>query len=316
MKKYITKVTKGIALFYLGFPANYMLGAILLFDIPFSSCVRILLSPLYYFVSAVGILAGYGIWEARRWSWYLLSFATLSAIYLSAVVSNEYGATHHKSMAFLASAALILGMFFRVSKELRVPYFFPNIRWWESNPRYRVQVPVKLIQARPVVVSGLADTKLALTVPATSAEASSSVPGALGEADAASSIAGEMLDLSMGGCFVKTRLELPEQETFDLRFEVFGFPMVCQGQVVWKTQSAVTHPKGVGIKFARLTRTQRKTLRTIIKRLDALTGYYRRYRYWMNPDEFQTGFIALEQSLSEKKRLEPVTGLKDSSSRG
>jgi hypothetical protein len=147
---------------------------------------------------------------------------------------------------------------------VRVPWFLPRIRWWESNPRYRLAVPVSLRR---------------------------------NGTDAA--LEGEILDLSMGGCFVRIRQELTQDEAVSLRFTVFGQAFDFQGTVVWRTQSTVTHPKGVGIKFAPLQRPQRRVMRAVTARLKQISTFYRTSRYLMNQEDFHRRMQELQQGRLE-----------------
>jgi hypothetical protein len=222
-----------------------------------------LLSPVHYLVSALAAIAGYGLWEMRRWSWYFFVGANLAILYETALVLGEYSESHHKTLAFLF---VLLGVGFvllRIAREIRVPYFFPKIRWWESDPRYRLSVPV-----------GVAG------------------PGR-------EALQAEIMDISLGGCFVKLRQEMKEHDLVKLQFTIFGEELACEGTIVWKTHSTVTHPKGVGIKFNRLTRPQRRSMKTITRRLKKISAFYRRSRYLLNQDEFLKKLEEIESGRSK-----------------
>lgn len=249
MKRYTSRFLKSVALLYLGFPFLYVLFCAVLFDIPMQACFRVLLSPFYYLLSIFAVAVGYGLWEVRRWGWYAFVITNVLIAYESAVLVNEYGETHHKLLSFLASLGFLLVISYRVGREIRVPYFFPKIRWWESNPRYRLSVPAKISRM-------------------------------------GTEMEGQILDLSLGGCFLKVRSDLPQDEYVTLDFKVFGYEIRCQGIVVWRTQSTVTHPKGVGIKFTQLTRQQRRVLAQVNRRLKKIAALYRRSRYLLNQEEF------------------------------
>ena len=84
-------------------------------------------------------------------------------------------------------------------------------------------------------------------------------------------------------------------ELVEMSFKVFGLAVDCKGTVVWRTQSTVTHPKGVGIKFSLETRPQKRVLRQINGRLRKIASLYRRSRYLMNQDEFLKRLDELER---------------------
>ncbi|MCM2321726.1 MAG: PilZ domain-containing protein [Oligoflexia bacterium] len=265
MKSYTSKFLKSVAVFYLGFPVFYIFLCALLFDVPAKNCLGILLAPGFYILSIFAIIVGYALWEMRRWAWYGFIVANILIAYENAVVVNEFGETHHKALAFVASVLLLLLVSLRVSKEIRVPYFFPKIRWWESNPRYRLAAPAKLVRKDGVTIEG------------------------------------QILDLSNTGCFIKLRGELPQDEVVGLSFSIFGCSVDCQGVVVWQTQSTVTNPKGIGVKFLPLFRPQRRALRQIVERLRKIARLYRRSRYLLNQDEFMRRLQEIETKGAVKR---------------
>jgi hypothetical protein len=252
----------------MAFPMAYILFCAMLFDIPARACVMVLLSPWYYILSAIAVAAGYGFWEMKRWAWYLFIIANLLITYQNAVMVNEHGETYHKALTFIFSVAIIALITYRVSREIRVPYFFPKIRWWESDPRYRLSVPVKLDRAET------------------------------------GDLTGDILDLSMGGCFVKLRSDLHQDEKVALSFTIFQLELKLEGIVVWRTQSTVTHPKGVGIKFIDLDRDQRRALRVITRRLKRISNFYKRSRYLLNQEEFVKRLQELERAPAHVKARE------------
>jgi hypothetical protein len=251
----------------MAFPLTYLVSAALLFDIPVASCGKILLSPFFYLLSLLAVLVGYGLWEMRHWSWYWMLVTNILIAYENAVVTHQYAESHHKVLAYIASLLLIAALMNRVSREVRVPYFFPKIRWWESNPRYKLSVSARV--GRPSSVKQ-------------------------GEVDPV--LEGEILDLSMGGCFLKLRTELEQGELVTLNFKVFGMVVECNGNVVWRTRSTVTHPKGVGVKFVVSTRPQKRVLRQINARLRKIAALYRRSRYLMSQEDFIKRLDELEKN--------------------
>jgi hypothetical protein len=265
VKQHTTRFLKAVALFYMAFPMAYILLCAMLFDVPARACVRVLLSPWYYILSALAITVGYSLWEMKRWGWYVFVGVNLLIAYQNAVMVNEYGETHHKALSFIFSIVMLGLIVYRVAREVRVPYFFPNIRWWESDPRYRLSVPAKMERA---------DSPF---------------------------LAGDILDLSMGGCFMKLRSDLKQDENVVLSFTIFQVTVRCEGTVVWRTQSTVTHPKGIGIKFMELDRDQRRALKIITRRLKRISDFYKRSRYLLNQEEFVKRLQELENTPVKMK---------------
>ncbi len=236
-----------------------------MFDIPANYCLRILLSPVYYVVSLLAMLVGYGLWEMKRWVWYTLVLVNILLVYENAIWVNDYGENHHKLLAFLTSSVFIALITYWVSSEIRVPYFFPKIRWWESDPRYRLSVPVALKRNDGVLING------------------------------------DILDLSMSGCFIKLRSDISRDEEVSLDFLVFGYGIKCNGVVVWCTNSTVTHPRGIGVKFLAMERVDRRRLRLINRRLKKMAAFYRRSRYLLNQEEFLKKMAEIETTPKKEK---------------
>ena len=247
---------------------TYLFSTALLFDIPLKACVSILLSPRYYFLSLLGVASGYGLWEMKRWGWYIFLTTTILVGYNNAVLVSDFGTTHHKILAFLLSTFVLLGLILRVAREVRVPYFLPKIRWWESNPRYKLSVPTIIRR------------------------------------EDGSTVEGEVMDLSSGGCFVKVRNELSTDERILVSFTIFGQEIETTGTIVWKTQGAVTHPKGIGIKFGLMSRLQKRILKAVNGRLKEISQLYHSSRLLMNREDFSKRMIELQgEKLNLPARL-------------
>ncbi|MFM7853750.1 MAG: hypothetical protein ACKO96_17960, partial [Flammeovirgaceae bacterium] len=91
-------------------------------------------------------------------------------VYLNALNLVENSNSEFKLWSFMFTI-LIQGYFFSViSKELRVPYLFPKIHWWESGIAGMPHLSVQLVS-----------------------------PG-----ERTSVLNGQILDISTKGCFIKT----------------------------------------------------------------------------------------------------------------
>lgn len=273
LKRYSTKFLRTAAYAYFFFPLVYLLATIILFDVPLAHVVKILLSPTFYIFSLTGILTGYGLFEMRWWAWYVFLANQVLMVYTNAVISSSFGESHHKAIAFFV-AVFFSGLFiFRVARELRVPYLLPKIRWWENDPRYRLSAPVEIHR------------------------------------ESGQEIKGDVLDVSMGGCFIKLRDDLMQDESVQLTVHIFGMNVKLVGSIVWRTQSAVTHPKGVGVKFGPHTKNERRALKAITLRLKKIAYLYRSSRYLMSRDEFSKRMEDLQGVSSAAVRLQTAVSL-------
>ena len=250
LKQYSTRVLRTVAGFYLTFPFSYVVAIALLFNVTVANCARVFFSPLHWFISAFAIMTGFGLWEVRRWSWYVLATTNTLLVYQNFSVLADYGETHYKPLIYLIAIMILSGVTYRVAREIRVPYFFPRIRWWESNPRYKIEMPSVLKRQDGSVIEGL------------------------------------ILDLSVTGCFVKLRSELLQDERLKLNFSAFDSQISCEGVVVWRANSTVTHPRGVGVKFEGLMRSDKRILRVASRRLKEVSKLYKKSRNVLTPEQF------------------------------
>lgn len=256
MKEHTSRFLRATAYVYLAFPVSYLLYAALLFNLSPARSTHIFFSFGYWALSLTGIAVGYGFREMTRWSWNVFLLNSLFLAYANALIAIRYSDSNNRFLAFLVSIALLVGLMTRLGREIRVPYFLPRIRWWETNPRYKLSVPVKVERT-------------------------------------GSGFEGEILDLSMGGCFIKTRNDLNQNERILSRFDLFGEALEVGGTVVWRSQSSVTHPKGVGVKFDPLDKLQRKIMKAAVlhlKKISAVQGARNR----MSPEDFNLRMAKLK----------------------
>lgn len=238
MKKYASSTLRLISLLYCALPVVYPIWLALWFEVPGQRVLSLFLSPIYWFVIVLAAIAGYSIWEMKRWAWYIFLAANLLLVYESAFVVATHGQSDHSAVAFLVAVVCMLFMVIRVGLELRVPYFLPEIRWWESDPAKKLLIPVS------IVVEG-----------------------------APTAIDGEIMDLALSGCFVKSPVDFGEDAKVSLLFSLFGYELECPGFVVWRAASSVTHPKGVGVKFDGLAKIHKRRLRISTRRLRELSVF-------------------------------------------
>jgi hypothetical protein len=272
VKEHTSRFLRATAYVYLAFPVTYLAYASLLFDLSPARSTRIFFSFSYWALAATGIAVGYGLREMTRWAWNVFLLNSLFVAYTNALIAIRYSESNNRFLAFSVSIALLIALMVRLGREIRVPYFLPRIRWWETNPRYKLMVPVKVERT-------------------------------------GSGFEGEILDLSMGGCFIKTRNDMNQNERILSRFSVFGEALEVGGTIVWRSQSSVTHPKGVGVKFDELEKIQRKVLKATMQHLRKISAI-QAARNRLSPDEFNRKMAELKEH-----RL-AVTSKKSESSAG
>lgn len=234
LKKYATSFSKIVALTYVAFPFLFCVYILFIFDVPAVKLAQILLSPLFYFVALWVVLTGYGLWEMLRWTWYVLLPSQILIAYESAVIVANYSESQTKVLSLAMTLALLVFITFRIKAELRVPYFHPRIPWWEMYPGTRMHIAVEVLRI----------TKAQSPV----------VPGWI-------------LDLSHMGAFIKSPQEFLQDEKLKIRFTIHDHQIEAPGVIVWRAPSSVTHPKGIGIKFFSLDKTNRRKLRVVLSRM-------------------------------------------------
>lgn len=235
MKDHTSKFLRAIAYLYLAFPVTYLGYAMVLFNISSTNGLKIFFSFSYWLLAFTSIAVGYGLKEMTRWSWNIFLLNALFIAYANARIVFLYSESVNPFISFLVSVGLLIALIFRLGKEVRVPYFLPRIRWWEMNPRYKLAVPVKVERM-------------------------------------GSGFDAEILDLSFGGCFIKTRLDMNQDERLVSHFSLFGESLEIGGTVVWRSQSSVTHPKGVGVKFDALDKTQKLVMKAATRHLRKISA--------------------------------------------
>ena len=248
MKNLKTPFLRIVAVLYLAFPLVFAVYELTLLDVSYKQVTHGFFTWSYWFFSIVGMITGYAFHEMKRWSWNLFLFMSFLVAYADALILSRYSASENKIIVYIVSLVLQGLLLYRVGKDVRVPYFLPRIRWWESNPRYKTTIAVSFTRE--------------------------------GE-----TLTGEIMDLSGGGCFIKCRSDLNQNERLTVRFGIFGETLDIVGEVVWRSKSSVTHPKGVGVKFDALSALQKKILRMGLAQLRKL-NQVQAARGKMSPEEY------------------------------
>ena len=270
MKNHVTPFYRAVTWLYLTFPVTYITVMALLFEIKPKRCVSIVFSPFYLLLSILAVVAGLGMREVKHWAWYAFLGLNLLLVYENLLLV-QHGDSALWGPAYLFSVFLLFALSYRISRELVVPWVIPKIRWWESDPRHKMSYPAAILR---------------------------------GEQD--EKIQAEILDLDYGGCFLRTRVRFENDERVKIHFNLYGLELTCPGFVVLRVDSAVTHPQGIGIKFAPHSRNNRRKMKHIHARVRAIHGLYRTARYILSPEEY---FRSLSQLQNTPIVLPPPRSL-------
>ena len=232
-----------LALMHLAYPFFYLIQVVWFGKVPIEnvmSLIPVIYNPLkhphFFYISVVSLVIGYGLFRVWVWAFYLfLVNAVYSVVHNFYVLFFMYGFSDDpfkgilRIVGILASLGVV-GYFIR--KEIRAPYFNPRMRWWESAPRYVVNIPV-------------------------------SFKGHASSDDA------KIYDLAIGGAFVVTKGEFKLGEYHDCTFTLNETDNVdVKGEVVWVSDGTGRHPQGVGVKFQGVTKDQERSINTFFKNAD------------------------------------------------
>jgi len=184
------------------------------------------LSNYEWMVLAFFPIVAYGIWRVAKWGYFLcLGFAAFL------IVQNTYALFVNDSyspyvvLLFQLVSFAIAGLF--VQKHIAAPYFNPNMRWWESDPRYKVDFKA---QAR----MGQTHMKCAI------------------------------LDVSMGGCFVELKKALKLDDLIWIHLSFEKCHVTALSKIVWVKPGEI---KGYGLMFVSMEKSDETSLHQLIKDL-------------------------------------------------
>lgn len=257
MKSFVSKPYRLIVLLYAAFPLLYPIFVALAFRVSASNLATLLLSFGFWMVSLFAGITAYGLWDTRRWAWYFFVFLNAMITYFGAVLASTYGHSEYRLDALGVQYFLQIVFLLKIRAELRVPYLIPKIRWWESNPAYKVAFHCEI------------------------------------HCEYQDPVKGDILDFAHSGCFVRTMGHFRQEEKVVLRAQLFGQPLSATAFVVWRAGEGVTHPKGVGLRFLSPKRPEKRLLVAVHKRFSEIHRLFASSRYLYNPDEFNQRLLAI-----------------------
>jgi Tfp pilus assembly protein PilZ len=227
-----SRYTTFLTFFMIPFPVTYLIFASFIFELDSKGIFSVVLSPLFYLASFFWIITGVGLRRLKKWSWYTLLCAEFFITYLNALNLVQHSNSQYKVWAFILTILIQGYVLVYISREIRVPFLYPKIRWWESG--------IAGMPHLSVMLNHLSSTE--------------------------GRTSGQILDMNLKGCFIKTHYDYPPFEKVNLEIEAFGQKIEISGMVVWNAKSTVTHPKGIGIRFNEMDRKRKRVLRVIVQR--------------------------------------------------
>ncbi len=230
-----------IAYLLWSFPVTYALLMGALYNLPGTRIVSMFFSFAHIAHAILAIFTGFALYRMRPYAWHFYVFHSVLMLAEQFYVAYRYAENHVVEFPLTFASVCILFMLWIVKFELRVPYFSPKIAWWESDPRYKISVPAEMTAADHFY-------------------------------------RGEIMDISASGCFIKTKDPLKVDQELHIKFSLFDQKFLCTGRVVWRTESGVTHPKGVGVKFSGVEKPMQGELRQTVKKLKSLSRKYKDIR--------------------------------------
>ena len=223
------------------FPFTYVLMLGTLYALKIEDIFTIFFSFYNLIHSIIAVATAFALYNMRPYAWHFYVFHSGLMLIEQFYVGIRFGQSQIPAVPLAFSSAAIFGVLYILKLELRVPYFSPKIAWWESDPRYKISVPAQITCTDHFYQ-------------------------------------GDIMDISASGCFVKTKDPLKVDQVVQIKFSLFDHKFECNGRVVWRTESGVTHPKGVGIRFLGLEKEIYTDLRDTVKKLRTLSRKYKDLR--------------------------------------
>ncbi len=224
-----SRYVKFLSWFMIAFPLVYLPFTSFIFDLSATGIWSIVLSPLFYIASLLWVATGIGVRRTQKWCWYTFAFAQIFSFYFNALNLIHYSQSQYKGFAFILAILIQLYIWLALRQEIRVPYLFPKIRWWESGIASMNHIPVR-------VASLVADPSV-----------------------------GQILDISPRGAFVKCPHDFTDFQKVKILIDDYsGIQIEIPATVVWIAKSTVTHPRGIGIKFYGLDKLQKRKLKALL----------------------------------------------------
>jgi hypothetical protein len=165
------------------------------------------------------------VFSVRKWGWYLFIAGVMILIGYNVFVSILSPLYNYLLLILYNLAlAVVAGLLFR--KHVIAPYFNPRLRWWESEPRYRINISINIQIENE-------------------------------------NMEGDILDISSGGCYMELDCPCRLGKVYDLVIHCIGRRAYLKGKVM-RVDSAPFDKHRYGLMFIKTTSGQKEQIDSII----------------------------------------------------
>ncbi len=184
------------------------------------------LSIYEWSILAVFPVIAIGLFKVTKWG-YSLFIAFSAFLILNNALNYFVSPTYNTNILMLVQIFLagLVGLF--LQKHNSAPYFNPQLKWWERDARYHVN-----LGARLKVGQNMTDCNI--------------------------------LDISKGGCFAQLDKRCILGNTYWLTINLDDIHFNVMGRVMWDSKF---NPKGYGLMFVGMQEGELRALRTLMNAL-------------------------------------------------
>lgn len=153
------------------------------------------INPIHFLIAFMALPVGFGVYKVQKWGYvaFLFFSVTLVTYFLYQYFASP---VLHNYLVLLGAVALLGGVSLLLQQHITAPYFDPKLKWWERDPRYRVNLQAEF------QIDG--DVR-----------------------------AGSMLDLSMSGCYATVDTKLIAGDTIYVNLALLDHKFKAMAKVIW-----------------------------------------------------------------------------------
>jgi hypothetical protein len=153
-------------------------------------------NPVWGVLLVSGVAVAVGVWTVRPWGYYaFLGFSATVLLYQVWQYFQNPETPFYMALAITLPSVAAATSFLR--EHVSAPYFNPKMRWWERDPRFRINMGARFqVQAQRQK--------------------------------------GSLLDISKGGCFAELDTILFPGDVIELRVTVDEVDFLTRAKVIWR----------------------------------------------------------------------------------